>query len=123
MNSSEEPEINKLRQRLKDAIGVLEVGHSIDVNGLKLFVKKSEYINVIGKSEFNDLKQLTNQFALKELEDIKEVFNNMRIAVPEFSDYINNLEVRYQLCDWPMMGLYKIVCQEIDGKVTWGGMG
>jgi len=121
MNSSEGSEIKKLQRRLIDAIGVLEIGHSIDINGLTLFVKKSKYINVIGWSEFKDLKQLTNQFALNELEDIKTVFNNMRNVVPEFSDYIKDLEVRYQLCGIPVMGLYNIVCQEIDSEITWGG--
>lgn len=108
----------ELHHRIKNAIALLKDGQSFKVGDLTFGSKDSKHFSVTGWTVCNDLKNLTKQKALTELNETKDLFNKMLAVSPELSDFIKYRQVEYSLgYDYGMGGLG--ICNEIGGQIKW----
>ena len=66
----------------------------------------------------NDLKNKTRASAIKELNEIKDLFRHMISTSKDLSDFIDNRKIEYHLGYDYGMGAIGI-CTEVDGKLKW----
>lgn len=108
----------ELHQRIKTAIILLRDGHSFKVGDLTFGATDNHHFSVTGWTLCNDLKNLTEQRALTELNETKALFKKMTAVSPELTDFIKDRQVHYSLChDYGMGGLE--ICNESDGHIKW----
>lgn len=108
----------ELRHRIKNAIELLEEGHSLKVGDLTFGCKDKNHFSVTGWTLKNDLANLTKQSALCELADMKTLFTKMTIVSNELADFLKNRQIEYCLgFDYGMDAIG--ICKEINGHLTW----
>lgn len=106
----------ELLHRIKNAIVLLKDGHPLKVGDLTFGCNDSKLFSATGWTVCNDLKNLTKQKALTELNETKDLFNRMLAVSQELSDFIKYRQVEYSLdYDYGMGGLG--ICKEIDGQI------
>lgn len=105
-------------RRLKNAIEFLKDNKSFKVGDLLLDSKDSISITVTGWTEFNHLKNLTKRQALKELNEIKELFTQLVTTSKNFADFSQNKMIKYCLgYDTGKGGIQ--ICSEQNAKLVW----
>lgn len=107
-----------LRQRAKNAIILLTDGHPFRVGDLTLSCKDNKHLSVTGWTLCNEIKNLTKQKALQELNEIKNLFTKMLTSSQELCDFANDRKVEYHLADDYGMGSIEI-CSELNGQIKW----
>jgi ribulose bisphosphate carboxylase small subunit len=109
---------NELKHRIENAIVLLTDGHPFKVGDLTFWAKDNSHFSVTGWTICNDLKNLTRQKALDEMNETKSLFKKMTSISPELTDFIKDRKVQYCLgYDYGMGGLE--ICSEIDGQIQW----
>lgn len=108
----------ELIQRINNALEIVQDGNPFKVGDLYFITKDENSFSIIGWTVKNDLKNVTKQSALNELNDIKSIFNRMVILSPELSEFICNRELEFNLgYDYGMSGFG--ICSEIEGQLKW----
>jgi hypothetical protein len=107
-----------LKHRIKNALILLKDGYSFKVGDLTFSAKDNSHFLVTGWTLRNDLKNITKQTALFELNETKDLFSKMLIVSSELADFIKEREIEFSLgYDYGMGGLE--ICREIDGQIEW----
>jgi hypothetical protein len=107
-----------LKHRIRNAIEFLQDGISFKVGALTFSAKDKGSFSVTGWTIKNDLKNVTKQSALNEMNEIKSLFLKMVQVSPEFSVFVDQRQIEFNLgYDYGMGGIG--ICSEIDGKIKW----
>lgn len=105
-------------ERIDTAIKFLKEGKSFCVRDLRLSINGTHNIYVTGWSRYLNLENLTKYRALKELEEIKNVFNQMLNASENLRNFICDKEIKYSLgFNYGMGGIG--ICSERNGVIKW----
>lgn len=104
--------------RIKTAIEFLKDNIPFRVGELYMGIDESGFLNITGASQSIDLKNITKQGALQELDEIKEMFWKMVSISSELKDFISNKQIKFNLDFDYGMGDIRI-CSENDGVVEW----
>lgn len=108
----------ELHHRIKNAIILLKEGHPFNVGDLTFGCRDNGHFFVTGWTLCNDLKNMTRQRALIELNETKSLFNKMTSVSPELTDFIKDRDIQYSLgYDYGMGGLE--ICNETGGQIKW----
>jgi len=104
--------------RIKTAVEFLKDGQSFSVGDLRLGIERN-IINVTGWSQYSNLENLTKHIALKELDEIKTLFQQMIDASPELRIFIVGKKIEYNLYfdDYGKGSI--IICSENDRALKW----
>lgn len=109
---------NELKQRIKNAVILLTDEHSLKVGDLTFGATKNSRLSVTGWTRCNELQNLTKNKALTELDEIKDLFQEMISVSSELKDFAKSRAVEYYLnYDYGMGGLG--ICSEIGGQIKW----
>ena len=105
-------------RRIKTAVEFLKDGQSFNVGDLRLGIENNT-ITVTGWSQYSYVENLTKNQALKELDEIKTLFNRMVNSSQELKDFIANKITEYNLYfdDYGKGSI--IICSEKDGAIKW----
>ena len=107
-----------MEDRIKTAVEFLKDGQSFKVGDLRLGVEKPGCIYVTGWSTHNNLENLTKQIALKELQEIKGLFQKMVDVSTELKDFVQDKSIEFNLAFDYGQGAVG-VCSEKDQKLNW----
>ena len=108
----------ELKHRIKNAISILETGHSFKVGDLTLNSKSKKHLTVTGFTIINELENVTKQTAIKELNETKELFQKMVAVSSELESFIIEKKIKYCLgYDYGNGGIG--ICCEVNGEVEW----
>jgi hypothetical protein len=110
--------MEEILSRIKTAIEFLKDGLPFKVGDLYLNINEDNILNVTGASQYIHLENITQQNALKELDEIKSIFEKMIFVSPELKKMVNGKKVKFNLDFDYGMGDIRI-CSEKDGIVTW----
>ena len=104
--------------RIKTVVDFLKDGQSFSVEDLRLGVE-GRTITVTGWSQYTNIRDLTKNRSLKELEEIKTLFLRMVDISKELRTFILNKEIEFNLYfdDYGKGSI--IVCSEKQGAVKW----
>ncbi|MTK52647.1 hypothetical protein [Paludibacter sp.] len=108
----------ELLNRIKNAIVLLTDGHSYKVGDLTFSCRDKSHFSVTGWSLMHDLKNVTRDSAISELNKIKELFKNMTCFSMELADFVNGRQIEYHLGFDYGMGAIEI-CSESDDQLKW----
>ncbi len=111
-------EKDDLELRIKDAIVLLADGRPINVGDLTFGSRNKNHLSVTGWTRTNDFETITKVSALKELNEIKDLFKRMRSASKVLSDFIDNKEIEFHLGYDYRMGAIGI-CTAVNGELKW----
>lgn len=107
-----------MEDRIKTAVEFLKDGQSFKVGDLRLGVEKPGNVYVTGWTTYNNLENLTKQIALKELQEIKHLFQKMVDISPELKEFIEDKSIEFNLAFDYGQGAIG-VCSEKEGKIIW----
>jgi hypothetical protein len=108
----------ELQHRIKSAIILLKEGHTFKVGDLTFVCMNDNFCSVTGWTLCIDLKTITKQRALIELNETKALFNKMTSVSPELSNFLKGRKIQYSLSfDYGMGGLE--ICTEKNGEIIW----
>ncbi len=110
-------EREELINRIRNAIILLSDGHTINVGDLTFANNMNNHFLVTGWT-VNNLESITQQSALVELQEVKEIFMRMKKASNELSNFISDKSIEYYLGYDYRKGSIGI-CKEIDGQIIW----
>ena len=108
----------ELKGRIRAAITLLRDGHSMKVGDLTFGCTDKNHFSVTGWANSNDLRNITMQSAINELEEIKSLFASMRDKSIELADFIEGRQVEYYLDFDDGKGAIGI-CHEKNRELTW----
>lgn len=111
-------DMEEMLGRIKTAIEFLKDNIPFRVGELYMGIDESGFLNITGASQSIDLKNITKQGALQELDEIKEMFWKMVSISSELKDFISNKQIKFNLDFDYGMGDIRI-CSENDGVVEW----
>lgn len=104
--------------RIKTAVEFLMDGQSFKVGDLRLGMNGKYDMYVTGWSQYLNLENLTKHQALKELEEIKNLFKQMLDVSQELRNFVHDKRMKYNLAFNYGMGAIGI-CSEKNGAVEW----
>ena len=107
-----------ITKRIKTAVEFLKDGQSFNVGELRFGIGNSNCIYVTGWTQYLHLENLTKQLALKELNNIKTLFNRMVSTSTELRDFAQGKSIEYNLAFNYGQGAIGI-CTEKDGVLKW----
>ena len=106
-----------MRERINIALEFLKLGQSYTIYSLRLGVR-NHYVYVTGWSRCINVESLTEQMALDELDEVKELFGYMVKESPALAAFIKDKNVKYNLCLNPVKDFVPIVSEYV-GAITW----
>ncbi len=109
----------ELKHRIRNAIIFLSEKGTFKVGDLNFSTQNKNEFSVIGWTIKTNLKNITKETALTELNETKELFKKMISKSPELASFINNKQIEYILSydDYGKVGIE--ICSEINGKIKW----
>jgi hypothetical protein len=107
-----------LKQRIQNALIVLNAGHTFKVGELTFSNPNEHQFLVTGWSQCTHLENLTKQGALHELQETKDQFKEMIFLSSELADFIKEKEVSYSL-SWDYGNGAIEICTEVTGEIHW----
>jgi len=108
-----------MKERIKTALEFLKNGQSFTVGELRLVAEKDGILEVIGWSQYKNFENLTKQHSLKELEEIKDIFQRMVNVSKDLKNFIKNKSVEFNLY-FDDYGKGSIgICSEKDKILAW----
>ena len=105
-------------QRLTIAASMVKDGRSMPVGDVLLEAEGNDTLTVTGWSRSNALEKITKQSALGELQEIKEIFQEMINVCPDLLELAGKQRVQVCLGFDYGMGAVRI-CSEADGQIIW----
>lgn len=105
-------------ERIKTAMEFLKDGKSFKVGDLRLGMDDGSHMYVTGWSQYSNIENLTKHQALRELEEIKILFQRMIDVSQELKEFIRDKIIKYNLAFDYGMGAIGI-CSELEGIVKW----
>ena len=109
---------NELSHRVNNAIILLTEGHTLKIGDLTFDAKDEHHFSVTGWTLCNDIKNLTKQSALDEINETKTLFNKMISVSPKLTNFIKDRQIKYSLgYDYGMGGIE--ICNETNGQIKW----
>ncbi|MGY3214463.1 hypothetical protein [Mucilaginibacter sp. HD30] len=109
--------MDDILKRITTGIELLKDGFPYKVGELYLGFGDG-YFNITGNSQSIDLKNITEGGALKEMEEIKRMFENMLSVSSDLKDLIRDKKLKFSLDFDYGMGSIRI-CSEIDNVLKW----
>ncbi|MFK5880023.1 MAG: hypothetical protein QM478_11095 [Flavobacteriaceae bacterium] len=109
---------SELTNRIKNALIILKDGNPFNVGELLFLCENIKIFSITGWSTKTDLNNLTQEFAINELEEIKSVFNKMTSVSTELNEFIKNRQIIYHLNYDSGKGGIEI-CTETNGQLKW----
>lgn len=110
--------MEEILRRIRTAIDFLKDNMPFRVEELYMGIDESGFLNITKASQSIDLKNITKQRALQELDEIKSMFWRMVSISPELKDFISDKQIKFNLDFDYGMGDIRI-CSEIYGVVKW----
>jgi hypothetical protein len=104
-------------ERIKIAVEFLRDGQSFTVGSLRFGVV-DKFIFVTGWSNHYRLEMINKQTAIKELDNVKNEFTEMKENSTELGAFLGDKEVKFNLAFNYGMGSVPI-CYEYNGSVFW----
>jgi hypothetical protein len=104
--------------RIKNAIEFLKDGLPFKVGELYFGIDDSNYLNITGASKFIHLQNITKRTALRELNEIKSLFEEMVLSSVDLKDFIRDKQLKFNLDFDYGMGDIRI-CTEKSGILKW----
>jgi hypothetical protein len=108
----------ELTDRIKNAIILLQDGHSFKVGDLTFGSDNKNNFFVSGWAESYDLKNISKTRALNELNETKELFSKMLSASPDLRKFIKDRNLEYSISYNYGMGSLEL-CKEKNGNIEW----
>jgi len=103
--------------RIKTAIEFLKDGQSFKVGDLRLGIERGILV-VSGWSQYAEIENVNKQIALRELDEIKTIFQVMKDESEELRSFVANKKIEYHLYYNYGMGSIEM-CYEAKGTVKW----
>lgn len=107
-----------MKERIKTAVEFLRDGQSVKVGNLRLGMDSKHEMYVTGWSHYLNIENLKKHNALKELDEIKNLFGQMLQSSEELKRFILDKQITYNLAFDYRMGAIGI-CSEKNGKIEW----
>jgi len=108
----------ELKNRIKNAILILQDFNSFKVGELIFKTKDEKSFSVTGWTIRSEFKNITKSNALIELNMVKSLFKRMIQISPELSDFVKQRQIKFSLgYEYGMGGIE--ICSEIDGQIKW----
>jgi hypothetical protein len=108
----------ELTDRIKNAIILLQDGHSFKVGDLTFRCDNQNNFFVSGWLESYDLKNISKTRALNELNETKELFAKMLSASPDLRKFIKDRNLEYSVSYNYGMGIIEL-CREKNENIDW----
>lgn len=108
-----------MQNKNKAALEFFKNGESYRIDDLRLGFDNNGAFQVIGWSQYFNLKNLTKEIALLELKEIKDLFFKMTESSKELRMFLTNRQIIYTLCfdDYGKASIN--ICSEIDDVLKW----
>lgn len=106
------------KSKVDIAVEFLQEGKSFKVDDLRLGMKENQRMYVTGCSQYSNISNITKSIALKELNEIKELFGVMVASSETLRSFIKNKNIEYNFAYNYGMGAIGI-CTEINNEVIW----
>lgn len=103
--------------RIKAALEFLKDNKGFTIGKIFLNHKNNE-IFVNGYTNFSSTDFMNKRIALEELQAVKQTFNDYKLALKEFADFVADKKIRYTLNLNYGMGHIGI-CDEVNGEIIW----
>ncbi|TXJ22929.1 MAG: hypothetical protein E6Q24_19525 [Chitinophagaceae bacterium] len=105
--------------RMLAAIDFLRNGQSFNIGNIRLGISDLGGIEVAGWSQFKNIENLTKSFSLRELQDLKDEFNEILLSSPSLKTFIKNKNIEFALYfdDYGKASI--AICSERDGVLKW----
>ncbi len=105
-------------ERIKTAVEFLTDGQSFNVCDLRLDIGNNT-LSITGWTLYANIENITKSQSLRELEDVKTLFNKMIDSSAELKAFVADKKVEYSLCydDYGKGSI--IICTEKDGILKW----
>lgn len=110
--------MEEILERINTGINFLMNGLPFRVGDQYWGVDIENYFNVTGASHYLHLEQITRNFALKELQEIKDDFLKMVYLSSELKEFIKDKKLKFNLDFDYGMGDIRI-CSEKEGILKW----
>jgi hypothetical protein len=105
-------------ERINTAVKFLNNGQSFRVEPLLLGTIDTSNLYVTGWSQYIFLNNLTKQIALRELQEIKILFEEMISISQDLRGFVKNKKIEYNLVfDTGKAGVG--ICSEKNGNIEW----
>lgn len=109
---------NEVTNRIKNALILIKSGHPMKVGDLTLSNQNKNDFSVIGWTNTIDLKNVTKDSAIKELSDIKNMFNEMLSISEDLLQFVKMKKITYSLVfDYGSGGIG--ICEEENDQIKW----
>lgn len=106
------------KSKIDIAIDFLLEGQSYKIDDLRLGMIDSHTMHVTGWTQYIDINNVTKHIALSELNEIKELFNQMVDSSEILKKFITDKSIEYNLAYDYGMGAIGI-CSERDNVIKW----
>jgi hypothetical protein len=104
--------------RIKTAIESLKNGHPVMIDNILIGVKEMNNLYVTGWTKCKQIKDLTRDQAIIELNEIKTTFMHLVDFSSELKNFIQNKTINYNLAiSYRTAGIG--ICSEKDGVLIW----
>ena len=105
--------------RILAAIDFLRGGQSFNIGNIRLAISDFGGIEVAGWSQFKNIENLAKSSCLKELQDLKEEFNEMLLSSLSLRTFIKDKDIEFALYfdDYGKASI--AICSERDGILKW----
>lgn len=112
-------ELRKLDEaEIRDGISFLKKGETLVIGDITISQYGKDFLNVIGWSSYSDLKNLTKEIVLKELDEVKSIYSMVCEAFSLFDSYQKEKSVKFELAFDSGKGGVGI-CSQSGEKIKW----
>lgn len=110
--------MEEIRKRIISAIEIVKDGMPFRVGELYWGIDKEGFLNITGASQYVLIENVTKETCLKELRQIKRIFQEMVNTSAELQAFIKHKSIKYNLdLDYGMGDIR--LCSEVEGVVKW----
>jgi len=108
-----------MENKIDIAVEFMKKNQTAKVGDLRLGANSLNEIEVAGWSNYSNLKNITKQIALKELQEIKDLFSEMVETSNKLKFFLIGKSIKHILY-YDDAGKASItICTEEDGKIEW----
>lgn len=108
--------MDNLTRKIEVAVKLLKNGQSYNFGNIRLGIEKPNCIFITGWTQYSTLHYLNKQIALRELENVKNMFSKLVDLSTELKNFAEGKEIEYNLAYSYGMGSIGI-CSEKEGTI------